>query len=1150
MFIFYFLFSWNLAASPSVIALAEAEMKSVSVMEGDSVTLNPDLSKIQGMVLLLWRFGEKGSTIAQIDGKYILYEDYEVFRGRLQLDQTGSLTITNVRTNHSGLYKAEVSHNSGTSYIMFKITVYESPSVIAAGVTEMKLMSVTEGDPVTLHVPQIQGDELIVWRFGDEGKLIAKADIEAKSSSLYDETDERFRDRLKLDQTGSLTITNTRTTDSGEYKVKISSNKQTLYKRFTVTVSGVFGADEDKVKSVSVMEGDSVTLNPDLTQIQGINEILWRFGEKGSTIAQIDGNDITYKDVKVFKGRLKLDQTGSLTITNVRINHSGRYKAEIRHKTGTSNKNFSVTVNESPSVIAGTETELKLMSVTEGDPVTLHVPQIQGNELIVWRFGDEGKLIAKADIEAKSSSLYDETDERFRDRLKLDQTGSLTITNTRTTDSGEYKVKISSNKQTSYKRFTVTVTVPDSGLSGAAVAGIVIGLLLAVAAAGVIYYYRRPITTNLPNQTWSVPLGDDVTLNPETEIQTGDEIQWWCEDALIAEIKGENREMKTYDGPDEIFKNKLKQSETTGSLSIKNISTKHTGRYTLKIRRGRETLEKRFNVYVGERKITVMEGDPVTLHPDTGIQKSDEVQWLFDDKEQIVLTEIKNTKVTEYTGPDWRFRDRLKLNEEKGTLTITNTRTEHTGFYTLKITRGKDKIYKRFYISVNERKITGVEGDPVTLEPVYEIKKDDLIRWLFGDREQQTLITEFNVKTGKILTYADVADGIFRDRLKLDEKTRSLTIKNTRTEHSGVYKLEIISSSGDSEQTFTVTVRDKVEQKLLKGGDSVTLKPETEIQREDLILWMFGDQDKLIAQIRGGTVDDDVNERFRDRLKLDETGSLTITKIEDEHMGPYKLQIIRNTGEILYKRFKVSLPPRIVEVTEGEPVHLKTDLTEIQRDEEIEWRFGDENSLIAEIKGGTVETHDVPDERFRDRLELDEKTGNLIIKNCAYEHDGRYKLKIRSSKGNTNRTYIVKIRVRDVTVTEGESVHLKTDLTEIQRDEEIEWRFVDKNSLIAEIKGGTGETHDVPDKRFRDRLELNEKTGDLIIKNSRDEHDGYYKLKIRSSKGNTNWTYNVKIKEARTESSMKEKTDSRRNRMNESVSVVMPLLNGGCGCRE
>ncbi|XP_059426001.1 uncharacterized protein LOC132160272 isoform X2 [Carassius carassius] len=217
-----------------VFGVETEEMK--SVIEGDSVTLNPDLSKIQGMVLLLWRFGEKGSTIAQIDGNDILYEDYEVFRGRLLLDQTGSLTITNVRTNHSGLYKAEVSHNSGTSYIMFRVTVYESPSVIAGAEAEMKLMSVKEGDSVTFHVPQIQGDELIVWRFGEEGKLIAKADIEAKRSPLYYD-EERFRDRLKLDQTGSLIITKTRTIDSGHYTVKISSKKQTLYKIFTLTVS-------------------------------------------------------------------------------------------------------------------------------------------------------------------------------------------------------------------------------------------------------------------------------------------------------------------------------------------------------------------------------------------------------------------------------------------------------------------------------------------------------------------------------------------------------------------------------------------------------------------------------------------------------------------------------------------------------------------------------------------------------------------------------------------------------------------------------------------------------------------------------------------------------------------------------------------------
>ncbi len=96
-------------------------------------------------------------------------------------------------------------------------------------------------------------------------------------------------------------------------------------------------------------------------------------------------------------------------------------------------------------------------------------------------------------------------------------------------------------------------------------------------------------------------------------------------------------------------------------------------------------------------------------------------------------------------------------------------------------------------------------------------------------------------------------------------------------------------------------------------------------------------------------------------------------------------------------------------------------------------------------------------------------------------------------------------------MTVGESVHLSTDLPEIQRDDEIQWRFGD-DSLIAEIKGGNGETYDVPDERFRDRLKLDTHTGDLTILNSSTEHAGRYNLKICSRKGNTNRIYIVTIR--------------------------------------
>jgi len=83
-----------------------------------------------------------------------------------------------------------------------------------------------------------------------------------------------------------------------------------------------------------------------------------------------------------------------------------------------------------------------------------------------------------------------------------------------------------------------------------------------------------------------------------------------------------------------------------------------------------------------------------------------------------------------------------------------------------------------------------MEGDSVTLNSdLTEMKDDDLIQWRFGDGN--TLIAEINKQADRITVYDDVLDGRFRDRLKLDNQTGSLTITNTRPEHTGEYVLLI-----------------------------------------------------------------------------------------------------------------------------------------------------------------------------------------------------------------------------------------------------------------------------------------------------------------------------------------------------------------------
>ncbi|XP_067272610.1 uncharacterized protein [Pseudorasbora parva] len=221
---------------------------------------------------------------------------------------------------------------------------------------------------------------------------------------------------------------------------------------FVFGLCGVF-ADSDEVKSVSVTEGDSVTLNSDHVKVQTDDLILWMFGPQETRIAEIHSQNIyTYDSTTAFEKRLQMDsQTGSLTIRNIRSEHTGLYKLTVMSR-GVSYKRFSVNVY---GVFADAD-EVKSVSVTEGDSVTLnsdHV-KVQTDDLILWMFGPQETRIA--DIHSQNIYTYDSTT-AFEKRLQMDsQTGSLTIRNINSEYTGLYKVQIIS-RETSYKRFNVTV---------------------------------------------------------------------------------------------------------------------------------------------------------------------------------------------------------------------------------------------------------------------------------------------------------------------------------------------------------------------------------------------------------------------------------------------------------------------------------------------------------------------------------------------------------------------------------------------------------------------------------------------------------------------------------------------------------------------
>ncbi|CAM4661254.1 unnamed protein product [Leuciscus chuanchicus] len=560
-----------------ICVFVDADIETVSVTEGESVTLHTNVTEIQSSDVIEWRLN--GKRIATISDDSINTE--ERFRDRLKLEkQTGDLMITDIKTTDSGQYKLKIKNSGGSSEKTISVSVVPADPV--------KTLSVMVEDSLTLNtgVPDPQRDDVIQWRF----KNSPIAEINRKTRNAFtSNTDERFRGRLQLDYwTGSMTIRNTETTHSGDYEVDISTSSHTIHKPFNVTVSG------ELKSALSVMKGGSVTLNSDLTEIQTDNFMQWVFGD--SQIADIYKADDRFS---TSDGRLKLDhQTGSLTITDTRNTDSGVYELKISSRRLTVLKRFTVTVTD-PGLSTGDiawivvvvllvcaaaataviyqhleNSKLKesidkgtILSVMEGEDITLNPDDIEEHkdDKLLWIF--RSSCIAVRESAADRFTVYDDLpDGRFRGRLEPDpQTGSLTIPNTRTTDTGEYELLTTRSGKISIKRFSVSVFVKTE---------------------------IKPVTV-------SVKKGGSVKLETDIDIQEVEQIQWkFGLNTLLAEITGGAKIISQFAA--KILKVKLKLDRQTGSLTIKKIRPADAGIYMLrKIKEGKITT-KLFRVSLSE----------------------------------------------------------------------------------------------------------------------------------------------------------------------------------------------------------------------------------------------------------------------------------------------------------------------------------------------------------------------------------------------------------------------------------------------------------------------------------------------------------------------------------------------------------------------
>ncbi|KAK7136683.1 hypothetical protein R3I93_016891 [Phoxinus phoxinus] len=316
-------------------------------------------------------------------------------------------------------------------------------------------------------------------------------------------------------------------------------------------------------------------------------------------------------------------------------------------------------------------------------------------------------------------------------------------------------------------------------------------------------------------------------------------------------------------------------------------------------------------------EVSVMVGDSVTLNTDFEVKQQQDIKWYFN---YICIAQKSGDQSKICTDVqcedgDMRFRGRLKLDHQTGSLTITNTTHTDSGVYQLEIISIHEKIFIVTVHGADEDRVSVMEGDSVTLHTGVQTNQQDRITWSYY------YICIAQINQSKICTDVQCNEGTerFRDRLKLDNQTGSLTITNITDTHSGEYKLQISSGSSETEKIFNVMLygvsvfeRDKMKRKTVKEGESVILYTGVVRKLNDSITWYINEI--LIAEIcdepRKTCTDVQCNEdteRFRDRLKLDhQTGSLIITNTTHTDAGEYTLQIISSRFNIT-NSFSVSV---------------------------------------------------------------------------------------------------------------------------------------------------------------------------------------------------------------------------------------------------
>lgn len=205
--------------------------------------------------------------------------------------------------------------------------------------------------------------------------------------------------------------------------------------------------------------------------------------------------------------------------------------------------------------------------------------------------------------------------------------------------------------------------------------------------------------------------------------------------------------------------------------------------------------------------VHVMEGDSITLC--TGVQTNQNkiIKWYCNTDRIAVIIGYQHKICTNDTCPQ-RLRDRIRVDNHTGSLTIMKISTADSGLYALQMLNFNREVIFRVVVFDNSseeleilKRKSVTEGESITLDTPIKTTPNDVLKWYFGE----ILLAEITGDQSQICEDAQCKEG-FRDRLKVNHSSGSLTIMNSSKADSGEYTLLINSTSFYINRNFTVII--------------------------------------------------------------------------------------------------------------------------------------------------------------------------------------------------------------------------------------------------------------------------------------------------------------------------------------------------------